>query len=147
MLSMVTAAMGCWLLQKRRVERHLGSAARAAEKDAGAGRHESFHGRAENRGQRRRFEREAHAVAGDFPDFRDHVGAPAVIDRMGGAELACQFEAAIVHVDRDDRIASGDFCRHQGPATARHARSLSPVSRPWRPLPDPTLDRAARPLV
>ena len=36
---------------------------------------------------------------------------------MRRAELAGEREPVLVHIDRDDRIASGDFCRHQGGQT------------------------------
>ena len=100
-------------LQERHLERYLRAAAGAAEKNAGAGRHQRLHRFAQDRRLRGRLEREAHAVAGDPADLRDHVIAVSVIDRVRGAERARERKAVIVHVDGDDRIAAGYFGCHQ----------------------------------
>ncbi len=100
-------------LQKRHVERDLRAAAGATQQDADSGSHQRLDRLAEHGGPGRCLEREAHAVAGDPADIRDHVDAAGMIDHMGRAQLAREREPPVVHVDGDDRVAARDLCRHQ----------------------------------
>ena len=107
------AAHGSAVLQERRLKRNFGALARAAEQDAGAGRDQAIDRFAEHGGKRGGLKCVAGAEAGDFPDFRHDIAAVAVIDRVGGTNIARQRKPVLMHVDRDDRIAAGDLCRHQ----------------------------------
>ena len=79
---------------------------------------------------RRGLEREAHAVAGELTNGRDHVGAVGVVDGVGRAELARERQPVVVHVDRDDRVAAGSFAaiRPDSPtAPTPNTAKLSPA--------------------
>src|SRR5882724_3588850 len=96
------------------------------------GRHQRLDRFAEDRGLRRGLEGEAHAVAIDLADVRDHVGAAFVIDHVRGAERPRQRQSRIVHVDGNDRVASGYFGRHQsGQADGAHSEYGKRISGPW----------------
>ena len=121
-IALDNAAHGPAVLQERRLKRNFGAFARAAEQDAGAGRDQAINRFAEHSGKCGGLKRIAGAKARDLPDFRHDIAAVAVIDRVGGANIARQREPVLMHVDSDDRIAAGNLCRHQ----AREADSADP---------------------
>ena len=101
-------------LQKRHFERDFRSAARAAEKNASAGRHKGLYGLAQDGGLRRCLQRKAHTVTGDFSDFSHDVGPAGVVDHVRRAKLTREHQTLFMDVHGDDRIAARDPGRHEG---------------------------------
>ncbi len=99
-------------LKPRHLEGDFGAGAGAADEDADAESAQGIHREPEDLRDGRGLEREMRAATGDLADLGEGFPTLALQD-MRRAELARESKAGRQAVDRNDRVAAGDPCRHE----------------------------------